>query len=340
MAPQSTNTSRDERECSPTRQRATPPASRTADIPLAVWPCAQRTSQWQRYERYTPESNRHPAKMLPEIAKRAISFYSNPGDLVLDPMCGIATTLIESIHQHRNAIGVELEPRWTALAASNIKHARNQGASGKALVLTDDARRLGRGVLNGHIGKIPLILTSPPYGNATLGDPRAGKGAAITRACEGRRTTAADRACAATHSKARRYGDSPSCLTRLPYGNAQELNPATDRDPASESYLSTMANIYTACARMLKPGGFLVLVTKNLRSQGALRNLAGDTTTLCQHAGLTYWQHIIALLATVHQNELQARPSLWQLLHTRNGEHTQLVGHEDILVFRKPHTPS
>jgi hypothetical protein len=69
---------------------------RTNDLPLAVWPCAQRTGQWQRQGRYLPESNRHPAKMLPEIARRAIDFYSGPGDLVLDPMCGIATTLVEA----------------------------------------------------------------------------------------------------------------------------------------------------------------------------------------------------------------------------------------------------
>jgi hypothetical protein len=41
---------------------------KTYDIPLAIWPCAQRTSQWQRCGRYLAESNRHPAKMLPELS--------------------------------------------------------------------------------------------------------------------------------------------------------------------------------------------------------------------------------------------------------------------------------
>ncbi len=111
-----------------------------------------------------PESNRHPAKMLPEIARRAIAAYSEPGDLVLDPMCGIATTLIEAIHLERRAIGVELEGRWASLAAKNIEYARSQGATGKALILRDDARYLGRGVLDELAGQVPLILTSPPYG--------------------------------------------------------------------------------------------------------------------------------------------------------------------------------
>lgn len=126
---------RSESDCRPAAARhlaqpAVSSASRTADVPLAVWPCAQRTGQWQRHGRYLPESNRHPAKMLPEIARRAICFYSRPGDLVLDPMCGIATTLVEAIHQDRRAIGVELEPRWATLAASNVAHARSQGAGG------------------------------------------------------------------------------------------------------------------------------------------------------------------------------------------------------------------
>jgi hypothetical protein len=63
--------------------------------------------------------------------------------------------------------------------------------------------------------------------------------------------------------------------------------PPRDASPSDESYLSTMSRIYAACARMLAPGRFLVIVTKNLRANGALRNL---TVALCQHAGLDYWQ--------------------------------------------------
>jgi DNA modification methylase len=68
----------------------------TADLPLAVWPSAQRTSQWQRHGRYVSESNRHPGKMLPALARHAVEAYSEPGDLVVDPMCGIGTTLVEA----------------------------------------------------------------------------------------------------------------------------------------------------------------------------------------------------------------------------------------------------
>ena len=89
----------------------TEPARRTADLPLAVWPCAQQTSQWQRHSRYLPESNRHPGKMLPALARTAIETYSEHGELVVDPMCGIGTTLVEAVHVGRRAVGVELKER-------------------------------------------------------------------------------------------------------------------------------------------------------------------------------------------------------------------------------------
>jgi hypothetical protein len=50
--------------------------------------------------------------------------------------------------------------------------------------------------------------------------------------------------------------------------------------------------------------------------------------------------HVIALLATVRDDDLVARPSFWQRTQTRKalerGDPVALVVHEDVLVFRKP----
>ena len=105
-----------------------------------------------------------------------------------------------------------------------------------------------------------------------------------------------------------------------------------------------MAEVYEACAAVLKPGGFLVLVTKDMRSGGALHNLSGDTITLCENLGLNYWQRIIGMLATIRDSEIVMRPSFWQTLHARRmrarGERAHVVAHEDVLVFRKPTGPA
>ncbi len=299
-------------------------AHRTADLPLALWPVAQTTSQYQRRGRYLADSARHPGKMVPELARRAIAAYSEPGNLVLDPMCGIGTTLVEAIHLDRNALGVELEPRWAALATANVALAREQGARGRAGVIEGDARHLPRllarharrlldapaGLARHPSGSVHLILTSPPYA-CEVGeiDKRAWG--------QGRNLCPPD---------TRNYG-----TNRANLGHAR-----------GDAYRDAMAAIYAACATVLKPGGFLVVVTKDLREPraGGLRDLAGDTIALCRTAGLVYWQHVIALLAAIRDGDLLPRPSFWQLTQTRKaiarGERIALVCHEDVLVFRKP----
>lgn len=66
-----------------------------------------------------------------------------------------------------------------------------------------------------------------------------------------------------------------------------------------------MADIYQACATVLKPGRFLVCVTKDMRSgvKIALRNLSSETIALCEGVGLLYHQRVIGLLATSRNSE-------------------------------------
>jgi modification methylase len=223
---------------------------KTADLPLAVWPCAQRTSQWQRYKRYLPESNRHPGKMLPALARRAIESYSEPGDLVVDPMCGIGTTLVEASDLGRRVVGVELEARWARLASANLDHVHGERRTRSlALVAEGDARELAR-VLTVQArrllerdrgaarpiasGAVDLILTSPPY------------------ACE-----VADVNEIGGPDPLRRDDTTNYSRDRRNLGHAR-----------GDSYLTAMGEIYRACAAVLKPGGFMVCVTKDMRSGG------------------------------------------------------------------------
>jgi hypothetical protein len=92
-------------------------------VPLAVWPCAQAPAKQQRAGLYLPECRQHPGKMLPDLARRVVRAYSRPGDLVVDPMYGSGTTLVEAARLGRRAIGVDLEDRWVDLATRNLDHA-------------------------------------------------------------------------------------------------------------------------------------------------------------------------------------------------------------------------
>jgi hypothetical protein len=128
--------------------------------------------------------------------------------------------------------------------------------------------------------------------------------------------------------------------SRLPGTRAYSTDPANLGHARGQRYLAAMAEVYAACAEVLRPGGLLVTVTRNPRPQGRLVDLAAATVTLAQHAGLAYLQHVIALHAAVRDSALFARPSLRQRTNTRNargrGEPVHLPAHEDVLVFTRP----
>ncbi|MFE7720538.1 TRM11 family SAM-dependent methyltransferase [Nocardia rhizosphaerihabitans] len=149
----------------------TPPAVQ----PVSVWATAQNAPTAQRRGRYHPDSTAHPAKMFPAIVAHAVDTYTQPGDLVVDPMCGIGTTLVESLHLGRRAVGVEYESRWAELARTNIGLAREAGIDLDANVYTGDARKLGDLIPAELRGQASLVITSPPYGDSLHGHVRANR---------------------------------------------------------------------------------------------------------------------------------------------------------------------
>lgn len=127
----------------------------TSTLALAVWPTAGR----RRHTYLTASRGKHP--IPPELAARAILAYTDRGDLVIDPCCGIGTVLVEAIQQGRRAIGIEPDRAHAALAAANISHARQQGAPSRAAVL------------EGSPNDLPRLLTRAssildPYGAASV----------------------------------------------------------------------------------------------------------------------------------------------------------------------------
>lgn len=52
----------------------------------------------------------YPAKFIPQIPQFCIREYSEPDDIILDPMCGSGTTLLEAQLAHRNALGIDINP--------------------------------------------------------------------------------------------------------------------------------------------------------------------------------------------------------------------------------------
>jgi len=291
----------------PTTPRCTRPTPCRPPVPLAVWPVAQTSAQYQRAGRYLPECTAHPAKMIPELARRVVGEYSAPGALVVDVMAGIATTVVEAALLGRRAVGVEVEPRWAALATANLDHMLDPDRRRLAEIRVGDARHLDH-VLGDLTGAVDLVCTSPPYA-CDVGNMDKAKWGAGGDLCP---------------SDARNYSVDKSNL-----GHAR-----------GAAYEQAMAGVYAGCFALLRPGGILVTVTKHTRRHGRALDLAGLTTALVQRAGFTYVAHVIALHAAVRDSQLVARPSFWQTTQVRKarlrGEPAHLTVHEDCLAFRRP----
>ncbi|MCY1144033.1 DNA methyltransferase [Actinoplanes sp. Pm04-4] len=121
--------------------------------------------------RYVAGSAGHPDRMPPGLAAALLHEYTQPGNLVLDPLAGTGTTLAEAARAGRNAIGVEYETGWVALARANLALARQQGAGGHARILCRDATRLPSGIPHCLRGTTSLVLTAPPAARTMPGHP-------------------------------------------------------------------------------------------------------------------------------------------------------------------------
>jgi len=274
------------------------------DLRLSVWPTAQRDARAQRRGRYLPAATAHPGKMLPAIAATAITRYTQPGDLVADPMCGIGTTLIEAVHLGRDALGVEYEPRWAGLAAAGITHARRHGATGTAQVVCGDARQLPTTAPAWARGRVTLMVTSPPYGPSVHGHVRAGTGGVRK------------------------------------FNNRYSRDPVNLAHHGLDALLDGITKILAGCAALLRPGGIVVITTRPWRHRGELVDLPSAVIAAGRAARLTPVERCVALLARLDGDHLVARPSFFQLDNTRKararGEPWHLIVHEDVLIFRAP----
>jgi DNA modification methylase len=121
----------------------------------------ERTTCWSFPERgaWATHNPKYRGNFAPQIPRNVILNYSKEGDLVLDPMVGSGTTLIECKLLHREGIGVDINPVAVGLTKKALKFDFETNSS--QLVYQADSRWLS------FVGddSIDLICTHPPYMN-------------------------------------------------------------------------------------------------------------------------------------------------------------------------------
>jgi hypothetical protein len=196
---------------------------------------------------------RHPAKFPETLAQEFIEFFTQRGQVVLDPMLGTGSTLVACLRSGRHGFGIELNPGYAQIARQILAGERN--ALGEEVswitteVITGDASYLSGYVLP----PIDYVLTSPPYWNMLHA-----RGAETQR---------------------RRRG-SPD-LDLVYSGDPADLGNITDYD----EFLTRLVSIYLSLRPFLRPRAYLTIIVKNVKKGSRVYPLAWD---LARHLSQVY----------------------------------------------------
>ena len=191
---------------------------------------------------------RHPAKYPETLAQEFIEFFTQPGQVVLDPMVGTGSTIVAALRSGRHAYGVELNPQYAIIARQVVEEERaTLGEAGRLLqgeVIQGNAAQLPEIARQHALPIFDYVLTSPPYW-----DMLRARGAQTQK----KRRTASDLDVF--------YSDDPQDL-----GNIHDY----------DAFVGKLAAIYARLQPLLRPKAYLTIIVKNVKKGGTIYPLAWD----------------------------------------------------------------
>ena len=134
------------------------------DLPGRVW-IQETKSNWRQKglgkgHPHTFYERLHPAPFSYQDVGRLIRFFTKSDEQVLDPFCGIGSTLKACAFLGRTGTGVELSSTWAELAKERL--AVEVGNQHSQKVICTDIRSI---LSNFRDKQFQFMVTSPPYWN-------------------------------------------------------------------------------------------------------------------------------------------------------------------------------
>lgn len=91
-----------------------------------VWMDIKQSNTLQKRSARAEEDERHICPLQLDVIKRCICLWTNPGDIVLDPFAGIASSNYMALRLDRRTIGIELKDSYYVQAVANCEMAMNE----------------------------------------------------------------------------------------------------------------------------------------------------------------------------------------------------------------------
>jgi len=247
------------------------------------------------YKRFLEHAVAHPAKANVFLLEFLVLNFTKEGDIILDPMAGSGSTGVVASLNGRNAIQVDIEPKyyeWMEQAKKYVEEAHVLGKKGWIRNICGDARNLSN-----LLGNIDVIITSPPYEHQ-LHDSYE------------------ERACW--------KGGEIDKMKKLPVGYSS--NPDNIGNMEGENYFSAMFKVYSEMFKVLKSNSLAIIVVKPYIRERRIVDLPYLTWVLLSRVGFK--------LERLFKLRLKMQ-SFWRILYYKRNPDVPLIAHEYVIVCRK-----
>lgn len=193
----------------------------------------------------------HPAPFSFQDVGRLIQFFTKHGMTVLDPFCGVASTMKACALNGRNGIGIELSPHWADLGRERlVKEVPPdlQGTTDQRIIVGDSREKLDEIADE----SVDFIVTSPPYWNILSKIDHKTR----ERVKEGLATT---------------YSTVQGDLGNIPDYNA---------------FLDQLVSVFTKAVRVLRTSRYMCVIVSDFRHKSRLYSFHSDLLTRVEPLGL------------------------------------------------------
>jgi len=184
-------------------------------------------------------------------------------------------------------------------------------------------------------GKIDKVITSPPY-SGVMDSKRHTDSGICGRDPKMVKMRYADKIVSSPPFEQTISGKAGGPTSeKFNAGGSRKLRNYSDNEDnignlKGKTYLGEMLKVYRECFKILKPGGLMILITKDfIRNKKRVR-LGEDTIKLCQAAGFTFKE--------IYYRKIE-HPSFWRILYQQKHPEVEKIDSEDILVFEKTSSP-
>lgn len=282
-----------------------------------------------------PEAVAHPAKFNVYLVEFLIRRFTKHGDTVLDPMAGTGILGVIAALNGRNAVQVEIEPmfyEWMERARKNIEKMRVLGKKGFIINILGDARKLSE-----LLKQVDTIITSPPYESALEGTSRHTRGGIASRDPKLAQSGTYSTVLSIKPGVPVMYSPNPDNIGNLK--NRIEDYELLEREKnldtlykmllknGKPTYLSEMLKVYKECYKVLKPGGYCIIVVKPFIREKKVVDLPYYTWLLMERVGF--------ILEKLYKFRLPIK-SFWRVLYYNKYPEVPEIAHEYVIVAKKP----